>query len=124
MQPSRFLFRAFEMLTFMNMPIRQKFTLFALGVSLWFVVIGALGAFAEGTIGRSALLGAELIAHALLILFAISITRSLTGPIDGIIQQIRVLTKGNLDLGPWEQIFYGEFDGRRRKRVLVKIIGE
>jgi len=33
-------------------------------------------------------------------------------------------TKGKLDLGPWEQIFYGEFDGRRRKRVLVKIIGE
>ncbi len=31
---------------------------------------------------------------------------------------------GKLDLGPWEQIFYGEFDGRRRKRVLVKIIGE
>ena len=34
------------------------------------------------------------------------------------------VTAGNLDLGPWEQIFYGEFDGRRRKRVLVKIIGE
>ena len=34
------------------------------------------------------------------------------------------ITKGSLDLGPWEQIFYGEFDGRRRKRVLVKIIGE
>jgi secondary thiamine-phosphate synthase enzyme len=34
------------------------------------------------------------------------------------------ITSGNLDLGPWEQIFYGEFDGRRRKRVLVKIIGE
>jgi secondary thiamine-phosphate synthase enzyme len=34
------------------------------------------------------------------------------------------VTSGNLDLGPWEQIFYGEFDGRRRKRVLVKIIGE
>ncbi len=33
-------------------------------------------------------------------------------------------TRGRLDLGPWEQIFYGEFDGRRRKRVLVKIIGE
>ena len=31
---------------------------------------------------------------------------------------------GKLDLGPWEQIFYGEFDGKRRKRVLVKIIGE
>jgi len=33
------------------------------------------------------------------------------------------ITQGKLDLGPWEQIFYGEFDGRRRKRVLVKIIG-
>ena len=34
------------------------------------------------------------------------------------------ITGGKLDFGPWEQIFYGEFDGRRRKRVLVKIIGE
>jgi secondary thiamine-phosphate synthase enzyme len=34
------------------------------------------------------------------------------------------VTRGALDFGPWEQIFYGEFDGRRRKRVLVKIIGE
>jgi secondary thiamine-phosphate synthase enzyme len=34
------------------------------------------------------------------------------------------VTNGKMDFGPWEQIFYGEFDGRRRKRVLVKIIGE
>ncbi len=34
------------------------------------------------------------------------------------------ITKGKLDFGPWEQIFYAEFDGRRRKRVLVKVIGE
>ena len=34
------------------------------------------------------------------------------------------VTKGKLDFGPWEQIYYGEFDGRRPKRVLVKIIGE
>ena len=34
------------------------------------------------------------------------------------------VTKGSLDLGPWEQIFYGEFDGKRPKRVLIKIIGE
>jgi secondary thiamine-phosphate synthase enzyme len=34
------------------------------------------------------------------------------------------ITKGKLDFGPWEQIFYGEFDGRRDKRVLVKVIGE
>lgn len=34
------------------------------------------------------------------------------------------VTKGKLDLGPWEQVFYAEFDGRRKKRVIVKIIGE
>ncbi len=34
------------------------------------------------------------------------------------------ITEGKLDFGPWEQIFYGEFDGKRRKRLLVKIIGE
>jgi len=37
---------------------------------------------------------------------------------------IVAITKGKLDFGPWEQIFYGEFDGKRSKRVLVKIIGE
>ena len=34
------------------------------------------------------------------------------------------ITKGSLDFGPWEQIFYGEFDGKRSKRILIKIIGE
>ena len=34
------------------------------------------------------------------------------------------ITSGKLDFGPWEQIFYGEFDGRRKKRILIKIIGE
>jgi secondary thiamine-phosphate synthase enzyme len=37
---------------------------------------------------------------------------------------VAAITAGRLDFGPWEQIFYGEFDGMRRKRVLVKIIGE
>lgn len=37
---------------------------------------------------------------------------------------VAAITEGKLDFGPWEQIFYGEFDGLRRKRVLVKIIGE
>ena len=37
---------------------------------------------------------------------------------------IIAITNGRLDFGPWEQIFYGEFDGRRNKRVLVKVIGE
>jgi secondary thiamine-phosphate synthase enzyme len=39
-------------------------------------------------------------------------------------ETVVAVTKGKLDFGPWEQIFYGEFDGRRKKRVLVKIIGE
>ena len=39
-------------------------------------------------------------------------------------ETVVAVTGGKLDFGPWEQIFYGEFDGRRRKRVLVKIIGE
>lgn len=37
---------------------------------------------------------------------------------------IVAITEGKLDFGPWEQIFYGEFDGKRKKRILVKIIGE
>jgi secondary thiamine-phosphate synthase enzyme len=39
-------------------------------------------------------------------------------------EAVLAVTKGKLDLGPWEQIFYGEFDGQRPKRVIVKIIGE
>ena len=39
-------------------------------------------------------------------------------------QVIVPITKGKLDLGPWEQIFYAEFDGQRRKRVIVKVMGE
>jgi secondary thiamine-phosphate synthase enzyme len=39
-------------------------------------------------------------------------------------QVIVPITKGKLDLGPWQQIFYAEFDGRRRKRVVIKVLGE
>ena len=39
-------------------------------------------------------------------------------------EAVVAITDGKLDFGPWEQIFYGEFDGRRKKRVLVKIIGD
>jgi secondary thiamine-phosphate synthase enzyme len=39
-------------------------------------------------------------------------------------QVLLPVTKGDLDLGPWEQVFYGEFDGRRRKRVVVKVLGD
>ena len=39
-------------------------------------------------------------------------------------QVVIPVTQGKLDFGPWQQVFYGEFDGRRKKRVIVKIIGE
>jgi secondary thiamine-phosphate synthase enzyme len=39
-------------------------------------------------------------------------------------EAVIAITNGKMDFGPWEQVFYGEFDGKRRKRVLVKIIGE
>ena len=39
-------------------------------------------------------------------------------------ETVIAITNGKLDLGPWEQVFYGEFDGKRKKRVLIKIIGE
>jgi secondary thiamine-phosphate synthase enzyme len=39
-------------------------------------------------------------------------------------QVVLPITKGSLDLGPWQQVFYAEFDGRRRKRLVVKVIGE
>jgi len=39
-------------------------------------------------------------------------------------EAVIAVTDGKLDLGPWEQVFYGEFDGRRKKRALIKIIGE
>lgn len=39
-------------------------------------------------------------------------------------ESVIAVTEGSLDLGPWEQVFYGEFDGKREKRVLIKIIGE
>ncbi len=45
--------------------------------------------------------------------------RTLTG-----YQATLPVTKGKLDLGPWEQVFYAEFDGRRKKRVIVKVLGE
>ena len=44
--------------------------------------------------------------------------------VDGAAPVVVAITAGKLDFGPWEQIFYGEFDGRRDKRVLIKIIGE
>ncbi len=47
------------------------------------------------------------------------LTRSIMGR-----EVVVAVTGGRLDFGPWEQIFYGEFDGKRRKRVLVKVIGE
>jgi secondary thiamine-phosphate synthase enzyme len=45
--------------------------------------------------------------------------RQIMGP-----EVVVAISDGKLDFGPWEQIFYGEFDGRRRKRALIKVVGE
>jgi len=90
--------RLVDILTFVNMPIRRKFQLFALGVSFWFVVLAAVGLYeTHDDAARAALLIALLIAHGLLILFTLSITRALTTPIGEIIGQIRLLTEGDID---------------------------
>ncbi len=87
----------FDVLTFVHMPIRRKFTLFSLGVSLWFFVLGGIGAWHADTVRELAVIGAVLlVAHLLLFLFAVSITRSLKGPLDSIIEQIRALTRGDI----------------------------
>ncbi len=98
MAPGRLIRRIYEILTFLNMPIRQKFLLFSVGVSFWFILIGLVGILSTDdprTVGM--ILGALVVAHILLLLFTFSITRSLTGPIHAIISQIRGLTQGHLD---------------------------
>jgi HAMP domain-containing protein len=88
----------YETLTFVNMPIRRKFTLFAFGVSFWLLVITYVGLTNDGTWAyQTAILSSVATAHLLLILFAISITRSLTRPISAMIEQIRILTQGDLN---------------------------
>jgi two-component system, cell cycle response regulator len=85
----------FARITFLNTPIRSKFILFSLGVSFWFIVIAGAGLFNVRSRGEFlVILGALLVAHVMLVLFGISITRSLTQPVDTMIEQIRILTKG------------------------------
>lgn len=84
-------------LTFRNMPIRRKFMLFSVGVSFWFLVLGALAASHTDIAWElAALVMSLVIAHALLLLFTVTITRSLKAPLDAIIEQIRSLTRGSL----------------------------
>ena len=88
--------RLIALLTFQNMPIRRRLALFSAGVSGWFLVIGGVALARAQSLGDGALvLGALLLAHALLAVFAVSITRSLTEPLNGIIGQVRNLTRGD-----------------------------
>ncbi len=90
--------RLFDTLTFVNMPIRRKFTLFSIGVSFWFLVIGGTGlAGARSIEAVTFIVGSVVLAHLLLLLFAISITQALTEPISSIIHTIRALTRGDMD---------------------------
>lgn len=84
-------------LTFLHTPIRRKFALFSLGVSFWFVVLAGAALLHAPTRQWLFIVGALVLALALLVLFTFSITRSLTKPIDEMIEQIRGLTGGDME---------------------------
>jgi len=90
--------KTFDILMFVNIPIRRKFALFSAGVSFWLLVLTAVGLFiARGETERLVILAASGVAHLLLVVFAITITHSLTRPIEAMIEQIRILTEGDLN---------------------------
>ena len=127
----------FHTLTFVHMPIKRKFTLFSLGVSLWFFVLAFLGARNATGLGEiGAIGGALLVSHCLLLLFAVSITRSLKTPLDSIIDQIRALTRGDItgparikiasgdELGELSSRFNRLLDALRDINVFKRVIEE
>lgn len=86
------------LLTFADMPIRRKFGLFSLGVSFWFCLIGVVGLSETGWHERAfGVLAAILAAHALLLLFTISITRALIQPISEMTLQVERVARDDLD---------------------------
>ncbi|MGM0578370.1 MAG: diguanylate cyclase [Myxococcota bacterium] len=90
--------RLVELLTFAHMPVRQKFALFSLGVSFWFLALGIPALVHASHVWEVVLLaGGLLVAHTLLGLFAWMATRSITRPIDSMVEQVRTLTAGHLD---------------------------
>ncbi|MBI4951749.1 MAG: sensor domain-containing diguanylate cyclase [Myxococcales bacterium] len=89
--------RLLHELTFLHTPIRRKFALFSAGTSFWFLVLGFAGAYYAPPEGRPLIIGALVVAHLLLLTFTYSIARSLTQPIGTMIEQIRVLTGGDLE---------------------------
>jgi two-component system cell cycle response regulator len=127
--------RVIDLLTFRNMAVKQKFLYFGLGVSLWYVVIAAIGAWRQPDwSGLAAIAAALLIAHTLLILFAITATRSFTLPIHEINRQIRELTSGELthlapiqvtahdEVGELTLRFNGLLDALRELQTFRKVI--
>jgi diguanylate cyclase (GGDEF)-like protein len=95
--PAKILMRVGDTLTFRHMPIRRKFTLFTIGVSFWYLVIGGLGlAQVSDVQSMRAIVAGLVIAHVLLVAFAWSATRSLTRPLRAINGQVREITSGTL----------------------------
>ncbi|MBI4823303.1 MAG: sensor domain-containing diguanylate cyclase [Nitrospirae bacterium] len=91
--------RLINFITFSNMPIKKKFLLFSSGVALWFVLIAAIGFIAtDDPVSRELILLVAVIAILLLLLFAFWISRSLTKPINAMIDQIETFIGGDIDL--------------------------
>ncbi len=86
-----------DVVTFRQMFLRRKFLMFTVGVALWYWVLAAFGLRAVTSVRDGVLIGVALfVSHALLILFAVTFTRSIVGPIDEIIAQVRALHEGVL----------------------------
>ena len=133
-RPASRLSRIVHLLTFLNMPIRRKFVFFSAGVSLWFLVLGGVALAFAPPGGIPAVLVAVGVAEALLLLFAFSITRSLTRPIDAMIEQIRALSQGDMEtlghitvasgdeVGELSVRFNGLLDALREMNAFKKVI--
>lgn len=83
-------------LTFLHTPIRRKLAMFSAGVSVWFLALGGVGMFYASPQAAPFIAGAMVVAHGLLLLFTHSLSRSLTEPINAMIEQTRALTGGDM----------------------------
>ena len=91
--------RLINLVTFVDIPIRKKFLLFWIGCAFWFVVIAVVALLGiQDTAHRLIIIGALLIALSLLTLFAVWISRAFTRPIEAMIEQIDILSEGDIDL--------------------------
>ncbi len=119
--------RFVEILTFKHIKLRRKFLLFTVGVAVWFWILAGLGlTFGATTRGVLSLGIALVVAHALLVLFSVTFTRSVAGPIDEMIEQVHALSDGVLGPRRHLTVMTGDEVGdlTQHINVLLDVLGE